>query len=368
MTSLAMTWPGLDAEVTRRPQALASLSARQWEPVLQQLRCADLLGRTAARLHQAGTLDAVPLGPRQHLSGAIKVVVAQHAEVRREVVHILAALAPLAIPVVLLKGAAYVAADSSAALGRVCSDIDILVPEVAIPDVEGGLMMAGWMGSHHDDYDQRYYRQWMHELPPMEHMTRRTALDVHHNILPKTVRRPPDAALLLAAARPLDDFPGAYVLSDADMVLHSMTHLLHNDELSHAMRDLSDIDLLLRQHAQRPGFWSELVARSHALHLQRNLYYGLWAVQQALSTPVPAEVSAALDKCGPGAALRPLMQALWRRGLATPDAGHDLPGTGLACFALHVRAHWLRMPPMLLAQHLSRKAYKRLMTKQEALA
>jgi hypothetical protein len=29
-------------------------------------------------------------------------------------------------------------------------------------------MLAGWAATHHDAYDQRYYRQWMHELPPMQ--------------------------------------------------------------------------------------------------------------------------------------------------------------------------------------------------------
>jgi hypothetical protein len=33
--------------------------------------------------------------------------------------------------------------------------------------------------------------------------------------------------------------------------------------------------------------------------------------------------------------------------------------TGLALFALYVRAHWLRMPPGMLARHLAVKAATR---------
>ena len=42
--------------------------------------------------------------------------------------------------------------------------------------------------THHSAYDQRYYREWMHELPPLLHVRRQTALDVHHAIAPETAR------------------------------------------------------------------------------------------------------------------------------------------------------------------------------------
>jgi hypothetical protein len=32
---------------------------------------------------------------------------------------------------------------------------------------------------------------------------------------------------------------------------------------------------------------------------------------------------------------------------------------GIARWCLYVRSHWLRMPPILLARHLTRKAFKR---------
>lgn len=338
---------------------LASLSAPQWEPVIHQARCADVLARLAVRLDQAGQLEGLPAGPRQHLFSALRVARAQHAEVRREAACVAQALAPLGVAVVLLKGAAYVLGALPAQQGRLFSDIDILVPRAALPDAEGALMLAGWSGTHQDAYDQRYYRQWMHELPPMQHLRRGTTLDVHHNLLPLTVRHPPDATTLLAQAQAVAGGPGLHVLAPTDMVLHSMAHLFHNDDLSHGLRDLSDLDLLLRHWSADAGFWVELQARAAVLHMRHPLAYGLWASRQILQTPVPdSALDQALRSAGMGPGLA-AMQWLWQRVLRSPHQAAALPGRALADAVLYLRAHWLRMPPGLLLRHLGIKAWKR---------
>ncbi len=51
-----------------------------------------------------------------------------------------------------------------------------------------------------DPYDDLYYRQWMHELPPLVHGERGRMVDVHHTILPLTARPTPDAQALIADA------------------------------------------------------------------------------------------------------------------------------------------------------------------------
>jgi len=106
----------------------------------------------------------------------------------------------------------------------------------ALPEVEAALMLQGWATTHHNSYDQRYYRRWMHELPPLRHVTRATVLDVHHAILPETARLKPDSAKLLAASVPAQSDARFRVLAPADMVLHSATHLLHDEELRHGLR------------------------------------------------------------------------------------------------------------------------------------
>jgi Uncharacterised nucleotidyltransferase len=255
-----------------------------------------------------------------------------------------------------MKGAAYLMAGRRAATGRLFSDIDIMVPKARIGEVEAALMLSGWAGSHHTPYDQRYYRQWMHEIPPMQHIHRGTTLDVHHAILPEPARLRPSSALILADAVPIAGDARVQVLAPPDMVLHSMTHLFHNDELSHGLRDLSDLDLLLREFGSDAAFWPRLVQRAQQLDLTRPLFYGLRYAVRYFATPVPAQATAAMLPFGPGQPLSGVMDALWSRGLA-PQHGLAAPSNmGLALFALYVRAHWLRMPPMLLARHLITKA------------
>lgn len=348
--------PDLVLRALRAPQTLPQWPLPDWELLLRQARHAGLLPRLAERLAASGDLCAVHAAPRQHLQAALTVTAAQHDDVRREVEHVRRALAPLGVPLLLLKGAAYVAAGAAAARGRVFSDVDILVPRERLNEVEAALMMNGWVTTHHSAYDQRYYRRWMHELPPLMHIHRHTVLDVHHTILPLTARLTPDPALLLAAARPLPGATGVLVPCDEDLLLHSMTHLFFNEEQAHALRDLSDIDLLLRDFGRDPAFWPRLVARARQLGLARPLYEGLRYAAAVLGTPVPASTLQEVEAHGPPRAWRPLMDGLWQRAFATLHPGSRRRGTALALFMLYVRAHWLRMPPRLLLPHLLVKA------------
>lgn len=355
----AGTTPGVDAvadaallvHALAHPETLRRLPLPRWELLLRQARSAGLLARLAARLLETGSLQAVPAAPRAHLDAALLLAHAQHEEIRREAAHLRRALAPLGLQPVLLKGAAYVAAGLPAAQGRLFSDTDILVPHARIGDVERQLTLHGWrMDPGLSAYDQHYYRQWMHELPPMTHQRRFTVVDVHHALLPRTARQHPDTALLLAAACP-SALEGVRVLAPTDMVLHAMTHLLRNEEFSHGLRDLSDLDALLRRFGADAAFWPALAARAREQALARELHYGLRAAHGLLGTPVPAGALQAAAQAAPGVALQALMDALWSRALRCPHPRTRLPFTGVALALLYLRAHWLRMPPGLLLRH-----------------
>jgi len=341
----------------RDPHALAGWTLPQWEALVRQARSANLLSRLAALLEDQGLLEQVPAAPRAHLEAARVISQAQEEAVRREVANICKALARTGADIVLLKGAAYLFAGLPAARGRVFSDIDILVPSVALAEVEAALMRHGWATTHHNAYDQRYYRRWMHELPPMRHVSRQTVLDVHHAILPPTARLKPDSAKLLAASRPVAGERHLRLLAPADMVLHSAAHLFLNEELGSGLRDLADLDSLLRHFGREAGFWDELTARAGELDLARPLYYALRYSKQILETPVAPQALQAADSGRPSVLLRRLMDALFLRALQPERAGERL--TPLARRSLYVRAHWLRMPPLLLACHLTIKAFRR---------
>ena len=341
------------------PATIATASNGELSRLVQEGRRTGLLGRIATRAKATGYPPGWPPAMKAHLDAALRVCRAQQAEIRRETAFISQALSTLGAPIILLKGAAYVVADLPAADGRVFGDIDIMVPKEAIVEAESLLMMNGWLSTHQTDYDQRYYRQWMHELPPMQHVHRGTALDVHHAILPETARLRPSSRLLFERAVPVAGWPHVHVLAPEDMVLHSMTHLFMNDDMRYALRDLSDLDLLLRHFSGRPGFWSELVARAQALDLRRPLFYGLRQTQRVLKTPIPESALADTEPFGPEGAARPLMRAIWDEALRAQHPDEQAWASRAALFALYVRGHWLRMPPLMLARHLATKALQR---------
>lgn len=344
----------LVAQVLRQPQTAVSLGLAEWDLLIRQARHADLLARIYAMLDEQGLIDSIPANPRAHLESA-DTVVKRHAQAIRWEVHSLRkALASIDLPVILLKGAAYLMADLPPARGRIFSDVDILVPKSQLNQVEATLRLHGWASTHHDAYDQRYYRVWMHELPPMMHLKRQSVLDVHHNILPESARVHPDPNKLIEAAVPAGEDQSTKVLAPVDMVLHSATHLFHEGELEHGLRDLADLDSLLRHFSDTPSFWSALMIRAQELELTRPLYYALRYANLVLGTPLSE--SATINQ-RPHWSLVAVMDVLYGRALAPihPSCSDWL--TSSARWLLYVRAHWLRMPPWLLVHHLFHKVF-----------
>jgi len=140
----------------RSPQALVGASLAEWEVLVRQAHRANLLPRIAVALDDLGLMREVPAAPRAHLVAARALAQAQADAVRREIAYIDRALAATGVPIVLLKGAAYLLAGLRAARGRMFSDIDILVPQGALAEVEAALMLKGWASAKTTPYDQRY--------------------------------------------------------------------------------------------------------------------------------------------------------------------------------------------------------------------
>ena len=268
--------------------------------------------------------------------------------IRYEVHCVLRALQGVTTPLILLKGAAYMMAGLEAARGRFVGDLDVMVPRAHLDEVERALLAHGWVATPLETYDERYYREWTHELPPLQHPERETPLDLHHTIVPLTARVRPDAAALARDAVALSD-ARLRVLAPADMVLHSAVHLF-NDVVGMPLRDLVDQDALLREFGRRAAFWDELLARARLHGLERPLYYTVRYARALLGTPVPAEFCEVVSTFGPAAPVRAAMDALFVGRFA---------GSPIASSLLSMRAHWLRMPPALLVRHLAVKTLRR---------
>lgn len=338
---------------------MAALDESQWDLLARQASAAGLMARLAVYADDLGITSALPQGVQRRMDAMRTIARQQQRAVHWELTLLQDALAGIEGPIVLLKGAAYAAAGLPPAAGRLFGDIDLMVPREQLDATEAALMLDGWAHGSSDAYDERYYREWMHEIPPMVQVHRQTVLDLHHSILPPTARIRTRPGPIFEAARPLERFPRLRVPCATDLVLHSATHLFHEGEWHHGLRDLVDLDAMLQRFSRDdPGFWDALLARAELLGLGRPLFYALRCCEHVLGTAMPTGLQ---SRCPsrPGALTTQVMDALLLRGLGA--AHHSLRGhgSGPAEFALYVRSHWLRMPVHLLVPHLVRKAWMR---------
>ena len=344
----------------KKSESLPTLSLHDWDHLLPQARRSGVVAKFYTSLEAQGQLDRIPPQVQPHLEAAAIIAAEHERRTRWECNRIQRALFDLPnldFPVILLKGAAYVMAGLPCARGRLVSDVDIMVPKSSLSTIEMALIQHGWESVKNSDYDDHYYRRWMHELPPLRHRLRGTVVDVHHAILPTTSRLKPDPDQLLAASRPLPGSPFR-VFAPTDMVLHSAAHAFHDSELANPLRDLLDLhELISHFSAHEPDFWDTLPQRARQLHLGRPLFYGLRYAQRFLGTPTPAAVTRALQPCAPPWPILALMDRLLTAITLTEQPRRIGPST--ARWLLYIRSHWLRMPPLLLARHLMTKAIAR---------
>jgi hypothetical protein len=342
----------------RSPATVAEMSSADLDLVLRIGRRVRLLGRLAANLQDTGLLESLCQIAKDQLLSALVLADSRARLARWELDRIAWALSdyPDTSPIVM-KGCAYLLLEMPNASGRIFADVDLMLPAEELETIEAHLNRCGWQSGNLSPYDQNYYRNWTHELPPLVHIEREVEIDLHHNILPRTARLKPAAEALLQAAKPLVN-SRYLVLADEDIVLHAMTHLMFGDDLVDKLRELVDIDDLLRHFAERDDtFWQRLVVRAEKLDLRRPAYYALRYARQLLESPVPDSMIDETKSWAPPVPVVWLMDRLVPRALYPPHPDYPSWVTKFCRLLLFVRSHWIRMPPWLLVYHLSYKFY-----------
>ncbi|ABC23896.1 nucleotidyltransferase domain-containing protein [Rhodospirillum rubrum] len=332
------------------PRRAGELDGATWDRLIPLARHAGVLGRLGYLIDAAGLTPALPAAPARHLRSALLLAQRHQREVHFEITELAAALRPLGVPLVLLKGAAYVQAALPAGWGRTFQDIDFCVPRARLAEVENALIIAGWHPTEKNAYDRGYYRRWMHEIPPLRHAVRGTVIDVHHALTPLTARRPVDAAALMARARPTA-IDGVRHPTLADLVVHSAVHLFDGGEFDRALRDLSDIALLLGEGRRGDRGWLETLAEvARASGVEKPVAHALFHAARLFPLTVgPLDTRAASPQ------KRPILDGILTQTF-WPNLPADQPiGARLGNAFLYIRGHALRMPPLLLAYHFATK-------------
>ncbi|WP_374614905.1 nucleotidyltransferase family protein [Sphingorhabdus sp.] len=357
-------------DALRNPATTRNLDAQGWTELLSMARAEQLLGTLAERFKTESVPPKVAeiLAEAQVNADYLRRSALWEADCARR------ALAGFGGKVVLLKGTAYVAAGLKAGEGRSIGDLDILVARDDLPQVEAALLAAGWEWVKPDPYDDAYYRDHMHELPPLIHKLRDRMIDVHHTILPLTARQTPDAAGMLGAAIPLPPAGGVrgggeqsepygisgppltavasqrlrlpasgreglYILSPTDMVCHGAAHLFADGDLAGGLRNLWDVHCLLGQFSSAE-FWVQLRSRASLHQLSEPVERAVRLAHQLYGTQIPKDWAGwhRQDK--------------WYVARLTARDGWGRPTRKFIRLLFYIRSHWLRMPPLMLARHL----------------
>ncbi|MEM8918993.1 MAG: nucleotidyltransferase family protein [Pseudomonadota bacterium] len=320
----------------RNPVSVRELDSSGWTALISIARAESLIGSLAQRLRKV----EVPAQVRPVLDDAIAAHELARKQALWEADCARRALVDYGGKVVLMKGTAYVACGLDAGVGRSIGDLDIMVVREDLDLVEKMLLDAGWEWVKPDPYDDEYYREHMHELPPLIHRDRDRMIDVHHTTLPLTARPTPDAQAMLDVAVELES--GLYVMSPEDMVLHAVAHLFADGDLAGGLRNLWDIDRLVREFSDADEeFWTMLGMRASTHGLVPHLARALRLAARLYDTPV-YKYRAGQTK---------FSDYLYQRRLLARD-GWGRETRAFTRLLFYMRSHWLRMPPLMLARHL----------------
>lgn len=331
------------------------LELSDWVQVIRIFRSEGLLARFAYQLKDADVFESVPEYAQKHLSNAIKVAQRQVSSVNYESRQIVKSLSSRGTKLYLLKGAAYCLSNTTFSKGRIFSDIDLLVAKSDVQDIEVTLKLHGWMSEVLSRYDEAYYRKWAHEVPPMKHAGRGTIIDLHHNLYLPISGRAPEIELFLKGAYELNGF---YILRPAAMTLHSIIHLMLNDELGHAYRDINDLHLMLTEF-NNETYWDDLLDLADKSGFADELFLACRYCHRFFGTNVDKKHRALLSKMHNIGTL-PLyfLDKLFVVALSPKHSLVKRNLAGLSESLIVTRAHLKKMPLHILIYHTAHKFYR----------
>ncbi|MDH5258870.1 MAG: nucleotidyltransferase family protein, partial [Gammaproteobacteria bacterium] len=311
---------------------IESFTLAEWDLIIRQARVSKLVAGLAGYIDD---VDVIPQQVMNHIQSVCRQAERTKLSAQYEIELIEAIAKWVNFPVIILKGAAYVIRNYSAGEGRLFSDVDILVPKKHVYELENKFVEKGWYGEKLHPYDQKYYRKWMHELPPLTNSRTGSSLDLHHNILPETADIKTNVSLMIGDAIPVEGYRNIYTFSPCDIVLHSLTHLFHEGEFDHGLRDLLDVHRLVASFVEIDDqFWSKVLARAYQLNLSLPLFYGVRYLRLLLKTKIPNFVIESLqEKHGCN---HRIMDFLFTRALMPNHISCDDAFSGISRWCLYV--------------------------------
>lgn len=239
---------------------VSSFTSGEWSSFIRVLRERSLVASYHHRLRYNELLNVIPSCCSDTFLSAVNFASAQAIQTKIQGQKLTRLFNQHDLPFIFLKGAAYILGEERNSHGRLMTDIDICVERKYIKEAERILIDNGWSFKEMDEHDDKYYRDWSHEIPPLQHRQDGVVLDVHHTLIPPIKGRIINIeSLVNSRAIGADNLP---VPSIDWLVLHSALHLIINEDTENGLRDLTDIYILLA-HAE-----SQTTEKAYKLFVQ----------------------------------------------------------------------------------------------------
>lgn len=336
-------------------EVTAERSLTEWFNLIALCRQLGLLAVLADKVDRSDVCPMVWKRISTHLISAKLQVTNQQKSVKWHMER-LVANNPDGIHFLALKGAAYLFAGKSIAVGRTMSDVDILVTKSSLDNAEFWLFLNGYASINNDDYDDFYYRQWMHELPPFVNTTGGLTLDLHHNLLPITSKRFIEPQLLFDEASEIE--PNFFIPCDADLIIHSAVHLLQDSVFNRTLRDLNDLYHLVEALVQRNKNSAKLIERAKTLKLEKDLAKVFALLQSVFERKLSTIESDFVKQCLGRSLVWRLEKCCYIKMLQQPILVEWTAKHHLSSWILFIKSHLIKMPLSLLIKHTYVKTVK----------
>lgn len=333
---------------------IPNVEIKQWEDIIHVLREVNLLAACYYRLENKDKLTLLPFFALKHMKSAAVYSSRQSEQVIFECKLLQKILDAANIPSVFLKGAGYTLRKSKNSKGRVYSDIDLLVAKSDISNAEKALEKHAWCTKKVSEYDNNYYREWSHEIPPMFNIHRGTVLDLHHNILLPISGREVNVELLTKNSQSIDN---TYtVLSYAATVLHSIVHLIINEDVSNGYRDILDIITLIEEN-DTSEFWQEITSLSSTLGFNNELYLALSLSVKYANLNIPGNILLSFEEQKNNRKLNFLLNYVYYFALQPHSPAVQTIKHKVAINITYFLGHLQKMPLKILIPHLLTKSF-----------
>ncbi|MBC7004722.1 nucleotidyltransferase family protein [Photobacterium sp. BZF1] len=353
-------------DVLASPIVLDKLTLSELSSILSEARYHNMVSQLYYLSKSYNIYNSLPEKFQQHLYSSFLIYDNQRKKFQSEVNSIEETLTPLGIELIYLKGGAYHLQDITMLKGRLMSDLDILVREDALIKAEQQLKRNGWVSVEVSDYDDNFYRNWSHEIPPLKNFLSQVELDLHFNILPKTIKESPGSNILFKQSVPIEKNPMIRTLTPAAMIVHSSIHLFHESEFYKGTRDLYDLVLLIQSFEHEEDFWGAIIRLQQEIGNGVSVYYALRYCNKIYKLETPDYVKDFYDNFKPDPLTLLILDYCFTQVFTNHYPIHRGFFHKVCELILYSRGHLKRMPLKLLVPHFIKKTTLFFKGKQES--